>query len=592
MNARTSLWASLAIAASIGLAGCGGSNNTPRGTMEKEMTHEVDLPDGHGLGIGDLENLKKGEDVEIKNEDGSTTTIACGSDDGCVLTVAKNPVTGLYSGTSTGGQVTVTVAEGPKQPEPQVPPTAEALPLPSGHNLNAPTDGTPDSFTIEAGEERDIGNVKFECMGSADCTVTVRNLLGKPDAHATGDVSATLIAATDSGGATTPTPGVGGTGTGSNEFLSRAMLLEAVSRTETTMISADEGIGSAFSVASGNGPDALSGGYLGIVFERGTPASDDRVHIRSDIRNGGTPAAFSSLYGNLDKKTANEVSSSDTDHFWNLVQPPENGSIGGDASATSQTITTARYVQGKEVPARFGLGSSPITGNLICKSGDCLVTNTAGVRSSTGTWVFKATTPGADVTPPDDDYLVFGFWKQTPKGNLNARPVVLEAFYAGSDPFEADNVVGLSGSATYNGNAVGRYASRAAAATTTTRGDFTATVALSVEFGNDSSQTGTVRGGLSGFADPGDTDIPAAFSSGITLPLANISGTGTFSGGKPAGYTGGSWSGQFFGNGSNTDDKPTSAAGKFEGWSGTPSGTGAYTSVEGAFGTAINVNTN
>ena len=586
MNVRTSLWASLAIAASLGLAGCGGSSNTPTETMEKEMTHEVDLPDGHGLGIGDLENLKKGENVEIKNEDGSTTTIACDSDDGCVLTVARNPVTGLYSGTSTGGQVTVTVAEGPKQPEPQVPPTAEALPLPSGHNLNAPTDGTPDSFTIEAGEERDIGNVKFECMGSADCTVTVRNLLGKPDAHATGDVSATLIAATDSGGATTPTPGAGGTGTGSNGFLSRAMLLEAVKRSNDEMLDEDEGIGSAFSVASGNRPGVL-GEYRGIVFERGTPTRDDRVHIRSDIAAEGTGAPFNSLYGNLDKKTADEVSSGDTDHFWSLVQPLVNGEIGGDATATSQTITTARYVQGKEVPARFGLGESPIMGNLICKSGDCLVTNTAGVRSSTGTWVFKATTPGTDVTPPDDDYLVFGFWKQTPKGNLNARPVVLEAFYAGSDPFEADNVVGLSGSATYNGHAVGRYASRAAAATTITRGDFTATVALNVEFGNDSSQTGTVRGALSGFADPGLTNIPTAFSSGITLPLADISGTGTFSGGKPAGYTGGSWGGQFFGNGSNTDDKPTSAAGKFEGWSGTPSGTGAYTSVEGAFGTAI-----
>lgn len=192
-----------------------------------------------------------------------------------------------------------------------------------------------------------------------------------------------------------------------------------------------------------------------------------------------------------------------------------------------------------------------------------------------------------NVTPPDTNYLVFGFWRQVPRGSAaNARPTVLEAFYAGSDPFKADNVTGLTGTATYAGNAVGRYAYRAEASDDTpspslVRGNFDAVVSLSVDFGT-ASQVGTIRGSIGTFTDDSEATITGLGTVG--LPLSNISATGTFSGGKPTGYTGGSWSGQFFGNGETDDENPTSAAGKFEGWKGSSSGDKEYTSLEGSFG--------
>ena len=516
MNARASLWASLAIAASIGLAGCGGSSDTKTNTEDDMM----DDPGG--------------------------------------------------------------------QPTPAALPTG-SLDLPTGHNLTVPDQGTETEFTVPANGMRTLGNVTFECKSSRACTVTVRNLLGQPDATRVGDVEATLVAATDGGGSTTPTPGAGGTGTGSNAFLSRAMLLEAVEY-DGSVFSSNEGIGSEFEAGAAVDPFTDTT-YRGIVFTRETPTSDHDVHIRSDITEPTDAGTFTSLYGDLDDKTPLEVSSSDTDDFWSLIR-----GVGGSGSETNKQITTATYVQGEEIDSvTFGLTGGAIAGELKCESGTCVVTNMAGELSAPGVWTFEADADGS-VVRPDDDYLVFGFWKQTPRGKPNARPEVLEAFYAGSDPFEADNVTGLSGRATYEGRAVGRYAHRVAAtgsdpANSTNRGDFDAAVMLYADFGK-ATDLGTIQGFIG--ASDGSLAAPGNLSTGgdstptiggIVLPLANISSTGTFSGGKPTGYTGGSWSGQFFGNGSEDEDEPGSAAGMFEGWKGSSSGKGEYTSLEGSFGT-------
>jgi len=507
MNARASLWASLAIAASIGLAGCGGSSD-------------------------------KDSDDMMTNPGGT------------------NPPAALPTG---------------------------SLDLPTGHNLDSPDQGTETEFTVPANGMRTIGNVKFECKSNRACTVTVRNLLGQADATRVGEIEATLVAATDGGGPTTPTSGAGGTGTGSNAFLSRAMLLEAVEfNTDDTRIDPNKGIGSDFEARSTR-PDPLAqgGSYQGIVFERKTATHDDIVHIRSDIAAAGTAAAFDESYGDLngDDDKNDVVSSSDADDFWSLIGSDSNV-VGGNA--VQGVITTSSHVQGEEIDGvTFGLGT-PIPGTLTCESGTCVVTNRGGELSAPGEWTFEADNQDGQVTPPDSDYLVFGYWLQTPQAAPTARPVVLEAFYAGSDPFEADNVVGLDGPATYTGPAVGRYAYRASTAgSSTSRDDFpaAASITLTANFGTD-AQAGTISGSVTGI----HTSI-----TNVALPRTSISGAGTFSGGKPTGYTGGSWSGQFFGNTTDGDDdaNPTSAAGMFEGWKGTASGSGEYISLEGSFGATV-----
>jgi len=446
-------------------------------------------------------------------------------------------------------------------------------------------DGTPDQFTIAAGGERVIGNVKFECKGSTACTVTVSNLLGQPDVMVIGMVDATLVVATDGGAATTPTPGAGGDGTGSNAFLSRASLLEAV-RYSGSMLDEDEGIGSGFKVVEGGGRPSVLGSYHGIEFEKSTSDLDDIVHIRSDIGAPVSGGMFKDLYGDLDEKTPGEVSSGDTNDFWSLV-----GGVGGSGTAGNKQITSATYIQGEEISGvTFGLSNDPVMGTLICESGSCVVTNRGGELSAPGVWTFKTSQQDKNVVIPDADYLVFGYWKQTPQAAEDAQPVRLEAFYAGSEPFKTDNVVGLAGTANYDGRVVGRYAHRAKEqGSVLGRGELTAMIRLTVDFGT-ASQSGTISGNIGSTKDGmGNIDLGGQSISAITLPRTNISASGTFSGGKPDGYTGGSWRGQFFGNPAKDDANPNphSAAGMFKGWEGSAVGSGGYTSLEGSFGTNL-----
>ena len=96
----------------LGLAACGGGGGD--GDMTETPpppppTYTVALPDGHGLMAGTT-TLPQGDTMV------GDTTISCPSADGCMLTVAKDPVTGAYTATATGGAVTVAVAAPPPPP--------------------------------------------------------------------------------------------------------------------------------------------------------------------------------------------------------------------------------------------------------------------------------------------------------------------------------------------------------------------------------------------------------------------------------------------------------------------------------------------
>lgn len=110
------------------------------------------------MGSGDLmagtTTIGAGQQVTV-----GRTTISCaaGGDD-CVLTIAKDPVTGLYTATSTGAMVTVAVA-----------PIVHYADLPKKHGL---ADG--DTFTVDADESVEMGGVEFTCpAGGGDCVVTI-----------------------------------------------------------------------------------------------------------------------------------------------------------------------------------------------------------------------------------------------------------------------------------------------------------------------------------------------------------------------------------------------------------------------------------
>ena len=100
----------VAVVFTLGLAACGGGGGGTT-TEAPPPTYTVALPDGHGLMPGTT-TLPQGDTVV------GDTTISCPSADGCELTVSKDPVTGAYTATATGGMVTVAVAMPPPPPDP------------------------------------------------------------------------------------------------------------------------------------------------------------------------------------------------------------------------------------------------------------------------------------------------------------------------------------------------------------------------------------------------------------------------------------------------------------------------------------------
>lgn len=228
-----------------------------------------------------------------------------------------------------------------------------------------------------------------------------------------------------------------------------------------------------------------------------------------------------------------------------------------------------------------------------------------------------ARTPGATVAA---DYLAFGYWLYEPEDEMATDDYDFGVFASGGDPFEAANLAGLMGSATYAGSAVGWfYVGKSSASPQ--NGQFSASVTLTAEFG-DGTETGTVTGTVSGFDWPaevgsslpasltlssdnwkGNTDNfghnytadqdgdvrgesnifdtpyrmnPEPYHGGHVLgrTYADVGGTGWF----------GEWQGAFFGNGASATDFPTSMAGTFMASDQTGDGLQSDSGLAGAFG--------
>ena len=133
-------------------------------------------------------------------------------------------------------------------------------------------------------------------------------------------------------------------------------------------------------------------------------------------------------------------------------------------------------------------------------TGTCSSTNDGRGSPSalTGTWHFKPDA-GAMVSDSDANYLYYGWWVR--KHGANGMPMAASAFVGeigdvdgtGDTPSGAD----LTGSATYVGNAVGKFAMSNVLDGTGNGGHFTADATLTANFGaiaadNNNGVTGTI----------------------------------------------------------------------------------------------------
>ena len=207
--------------------------------------------------------------------------------------------------------------------------------------------------------------------------------------------------------------------------------------------------------------------------------------------------------------------------------------------------------------------------------------------------------PGAPGPTGTADYLAFGYWYYQPEDVAVAADYDFGVFASGGDPFEASNLAGLTGSATYAGSAMGAfYVGKSSASPT--YGLFNASVALTANFG-DGTETGAVSGTIDNFDWPAEVEalLPAtvtltsdnwkgnteAFGHNYTYDMYEIvrgesnifdtpwpTNSDAYHGGVALGrteadvggtYWQGEWSSAFFGNGASATDHPTSMAGTF-----------------------------
>ena len=128
-----------------------------------------------------------------------------------------------------------------------------------------------------------------------------------------------------------------------------------------------------------------------------------------------------------------------------------------------------------------------VDGQYVC-AGDCILTWSSSATgpvikvttASVGTDIYFAADDRSELLP-DPDYLTFGVWMMAQDGPAAAgliRPIAM----AGADAFESDELARLNGSATYEGQATGYYATRAGGSAEANSGRFTASAMLTANF--------------------------------------------------------------------------------------------------------------
>ena len=106
---------------------------------------------------------------------------------------------------------------------------------------------------------------------------------------------------------------------------------------------------------------------------------------------------------------------------------------------------------------------------------------------------------------PDADWLAAGVWLTIPDDTEDGD-YAIGAFVFGNNPYKAnseDNATSIMGTASYAGEAFGRYAENDAGNKET--GRFTANAELTADFG-DGDAMGTIHGDLTGFMANGQSE--------------------------------------------------------------------------------------
>ena len=292
---------------------------------------------------------------------------------------------------------------------------------------------------------------------------------------------------------------------------------------------------------------------------------DDDMMMGGGSMPGGIPAAARNqpLAGQSVTQSSNGANGVTTDNISVTVSDAGNGRV-------NYTVANGQaWSLGSDDPetrTTFGEGQLPGTGSTVTQvlaSKGILHQQTSSGASRVDGILVNFFTDIEDAA--DTNYLVWGSWGIGSEDFTSHRETTSGAFAYGSDPFQQDNLAGLTGTATYRGDAQGNYFDLVEGG----GAPFIARATLEADFGEDPT-LGTISGRIDDFrfGRIDGTFIPRPRTT-VTLTETDIGGadsgffegtsTGTYSDGRALS---GQWGGQFYGNGDGST-QPGSVAGTF-----------------------------
>ena len=638
MSMYRNLTTAAAVAAlAFGLAACGGGGgdggpttsvddldwtmlagaSIPAGTYEiagapedlLEQAAALDVPEG-GYAPGASENLA-----------GYTLTCASNSPTNCNVAVNEDGTI------TTTGTITVTTYVAMPDPEPM----PVAVTVPDAMYLdedNMPAAGT---LTIAAGMTGTSGGVTFLCAEGGDaCEVTVAD---------DGSVTAT-------GGMVTAS-----LTTDAMDQVADAKQMKADDDADMAQMARERAIGQAAAMASPGTPPGITsishpagkdvsvrvtgftpteaqpgmlGNFTGVSLSNTSSATATQyMTVYTDIAepgrreffnfdgDGDTPAAYTETATdsgiiNLVLPADNDQTSEGSFSAGNIdlnIFPTRGPASGGTVTKTFEANARTDGTAATDPPNLVRLPGTfdGARGSYMCAAAECVVAvaPSGAYTLTTGTWTF-APNEGERAYHEDSEFLQFGWWMSEPTrstGTYQFATFVDGSDYRATVAATETTGAGVTGDATYTGNAAGRYSVGDDA------GAFTASASLTAKFGNGTA-VGTISGMISGFQGDADmsgwsvelkritltdfaandatSDAPAFTSGNLDQSSSTYDGTIATLGDTMAH---GSWSGRFYGNARNADRpgtlsenaQPLAVGGQFD-------AAGTEASISGAFG--------
>ena len=308
-------------------------------------------------------------------------------------------------------------------------------------------------------------------------------------------------------------------------------------------------------------------GWAGTDYSQSSGTGDAMVTNEARVYTNGDPPS-SQPFGDAHTLTNGSIT----------VEAANLGLVMADAFTHQGTQTHQVPDKSDAVYVRGTYDGAP--GDYRCAGTDCASTNNGSGSPSGlgGTWTF---TPdmGAMVSQPDEHYLYYGWWVSK---NSDGEPTVASAFAGrfGTDPGDstdsldqAGDLTLITGSASYSGNAAGKFAMSNPLDGTGNGGHFTADANLNATFG--AGTTAGVTGTIDNFRlndgseDPGWSVSLARGALGtgtITAPTADPT---VWSINGNAAPSSGTWSGMMYDElpgdppGGDGNNIPTTMTGTF-----------------------------